>query len=380
MNIVFTIDRNYLQHMCVVLKSIVKNTEQQLCVYVISKDITEDDKALVKRNFNNDAVRFDFITIDPEQLLALHINTNHLPIEVLFRLIAPNLLPDSVDKAIFLDSDIIVLADLANLYNQQLEGYLLGAVVDVIYDAYQNLHLPSILDYFNAGVMLIDISRWKQEQFTQQLLEYAKAHAATLRYADQDVLNGVLQGKWKRLPQQWNVISNVFENPAVFKQFFGEQQHNVMVEHASLIHFTGDIKPWSLFSNHPYQKYYDLYYEMCTGFDWKRQSTLPDALAVYLFGSSINAMEMSKKLETRNIEVAGYIDNNPERQGQWFQHKLIVAPSEYNVATNRPIIIASSYTQQITEQLEQMGMIYKQDFFKNLSEYENYVIGCDNRV
>ncbi|MCL9662782.1 glycosyltransferase family 8 protein [Paenibacillus hunanensis] len=380
MNIVFTVDRNYVQHMCVVLKSIVTHTDESISLYILSKDLNEEDQELIARNFMHDPVNFHFIYIDPEQLLALNIDTNHLPIEVLFRLVAPNLLPDVVEKAIFLDSDIIILDDLNILYSMELEHHVVGAVVDVIYDAYQNLQLPSILDYFNAGVMLINISEWRKQKFTQQLIAYAKKYSHKLRYADQDILNGVLQGNWKRLPQQWNVISNVFENPAVFKQFFGEEQYEFLINRASLIHFTGDIKPWSLFSNHPYRKYYDLYYAMCVGFRWERKTELLCKLPVYLFGSSTNALEMSKKLHEQHIEVRGYIDNNPERQGQKLNDKFIIAPDEYPIHTDVPILIASSYTQQIASQLEQMGMIYRQDFFKNLSEYENYVMGRDQDV
>ncbi|WP_037287232.1 glycosyltransferase family 8 protein [Saccharibacillus sacchari] len=380
MNIVFTIDRNYIQHLCVTLKSILRHTKTNLSAYIIGKDLGEPDRRLIEENFIDDEIRFFFIEINPDRLLRLGIDTNHLPIEVLFRLVAPELLPDSVEKAIFMDCDIVVLDDLAILYETELEGYLLGAVVDIIYEAYRILNLDSILDYFNAGVMLIDIFSWRKQDFTAQALKYASENAAILRYADQDILNGLLRGVWKRLPQQWNVITNLFENPTVFQKTFGEERHAQVSGRPSLVHFTGDIKPWSFFSNHPYRDRYDLYYRMCSGFAWERKSSFAYACPLYLFGSSVNAIEMSKKLEAANMTIQGYIDNDRQKQGLLLREKPIIAPDTYNAAENSLIIIASSYTREISEQLEQMGLIYKQDFFKNLSEYENYLTGCEKNV
>lgn len=380
MNIVFTVDRNYVQHLCVTLKSILRHTNANLSVYIINKDLDEPDRQLIEENFIDDKVQIFFVKIDPNRLFRLGIDTNHLPVEVLFRLVAPELLPNSVEKAIFMDCDIIVLDDLAVLYETELEGNLIGAVVDVIYEAYRTLNLDSMLDYFNAGVMLIDVFAWRKQGFTAQTLKYASENAAMLRYADQDILNGVLRGAWKRLPQPWNVITNLFENPNVFQEIFGEEQHGLISGRPSLIHFTGDIKPWSFFSNHPYRDRYDLYYRMCTGFAWERRASFACGCALYLFGSSVNAIELSKKLEAANMTVQGYIDNDRQKQGLLLREKPIMAPDAYKPAENSLIIIASSYTREISEQLEQMGLTYKRDFFKNLSEYENYLTGREKNV
>jgi lipopolysaccharide biosynthesis glycosyltransferase len=96
---------------------------------------------------------------------------------------------------------------------------------------YRELRLPASTKYFNAGVMVIDLDRWKALRIRERALHYARTHP-TMRFADQEALNAVTGGKWAEFPMEWNcpVEDDLLD------------EHHPM--DPRIIHFLGPQKPW----------------------------------------------------------------------------------------------------------------------------------------
>ncbi len=151
------------------------------------------------------------------------------------RLVLPALLQGECDRLIFLDCDILIHASLKPLAATDLEGFVVGAVLEdqAIHPAHdERLPLSPEVPYFNAGVMVIDVARWLSEKIAERCFQFIAEHEPKLRFAEQDALNCVLAGAWKELPREWNVI------------------HRRSKEHGEpvtpfITHFAGGVKPWS---------------------------------------------------------------------------------------------------------------------------------------
>ena len=136
--------------------------------------------------------------------------------ETYYRLLSPVLLP-SVAKTIYLDADLVVLHDVAELFDVDVSGRLLAAIRDpdtagqvAGYDPMVRPYLErevGIRDtstYFQAGVLLLNLAEFRRSHPTEEML--ALAESKVWRWPDQDLLNSLAQGDYVRLDPRWNVL------------------------------------------------------------------------------------------------------------------------------------------------------------------------------
>ncbi len=186
-------------------------------------------------------------------------------VTVYFRLLIGEELPESVKCVIFLDVDILVRGDLAELWNRPFAGHVIQAVPDAYADT---LHLPRFrkiaetlslplsheAQYFNAGVQFVDLQAWRSENIGRQAMEFLVAHGEHLKERDQDALNCILVDRWNPLPATWNL----HELPhCLFLWRSGraaEDESQPAFENPKVIHFIGPRKPWHGDSTHIYQR------------------------------------------------------------------------------------------------------------------------------
>ncbi len=107
--------------------------------------------------------------------------------------------------------------------------------------------------YFNSGMMLIDLVRWRAKSITQKVLDYINQNPEKLRFHDQDALNAILYNDWLHLHPQWNAQSNHcngnhFSTRTELLEPYAETR-----EDPKLIHFCGHVKPWHENCENPYR-------------------------------------------------------------------------------------------------------------------------------
>lgn len=178
-----------------------------------------------------------------------------------YRLALPELLPGT-DRLLYLDCDTLVLGALAPLWEIELGGAAIGAVTNV-FPPYL-VHRPDDLgirrhEYFNSGVLLMDLAVWRAQKLGERILQSARAEPGRLVFPDQDALNAELHASWYPLHPRWNCQNGIF--------YFGTAEDLLGAVPAAdararpmIIHFEGrDLaKPWHYLSTHPYrQAYFD---------------------------------------------------------------------------------------------------------------------------
>lgn len=190
---------------------------------------------MLHERFSNFTI--EFISVESNEKFA-HIELrNYLTTACFARLLIPDLKPD-LGKIIYLDCDTIVMQDISQLYDQELDGYALGAVPDPnVYNVPEKraqLYPAALLSekhlYFNSGILLIDCNVWRKNDMLPKLMAAERMTAETRYYNDQDVLNKAFDANFKPLEIRFNVKSNLIT--------FCPQEHVV------IRHFTGFMKPW----------------------------------------------------------------------------------------------------------------------------------------
>lgn len=184
---------------------------------------------------------------------------------VWYRLFLPELLPER-ERVLYLDTDTLALQSLEPLYSHDLDGCVLGAVASPMSQKSvahcRLIGMGPAEDYFNSGVLLMDLVRMRESGFTEAVLS-AAATAPALTFADQDALNLACREHWLRLHPKWNALSHLWlPHGAVGARAPASPYSDLQLEAAArspaLVHFEGPVfvKPWFFRSIHPHREIY----------------------------------------------------------------------------------------------------------------------------
>lgn len=176
--------------------------------------------------------------------LAAAPSDAHFPREASFPLLMPELLPESLDRVLFMDADMLVLDDVMPLWDTPLEGHVLAAAVDGAVPrcsaprgvkGWRARGIPADAPYFNCGLLLADLGRWRQRDVTRSALQYMRVTREPIDFLHQEALNAVLWDDWQRLDQRWNLPAS----PAGPFAARGPE-----LRRPGIVHFAGRLKPW----------------------------------------------------------------------------------------------------------------------------------------
>ena len=244
-DIVFGIDNNYSKYCAIAIQSILShlNSNYKLNIAIIYEKLSI-------KSLNN------FKTIKSKQLnkitfhkiyLKKFMKSNYWHKSIFYRFYIDRILPKNIKKIIYIDSDIFVNDSIHKLYNIDLKNYNIGAVIDagtINRNYLDKLEMKSNV-YFNSGVLLINIKKWKSDKITTKLEKTIKKYGANLQNPDQDLLNIIFEKKFKIINPKWNLQTIMYSNYKYWKYLKNKGVH----------HFTF-VKPWRSYSSHPKSKVY----------------------------------------------------------------------------------------------------------------------------
>lgn len=263
-NIVFASDDNYAQHIAVVMASIIAKTKEEVCFFVINDNISSEKITKLKNTAVKLNTTVEFIAVQEEQFKNVYLS-GHVSKAAYFRLALADIMPGDIEKVIYLDVDLLVYDDVKNLWQNDIKKYALAAVPDFGIMASNRLcsqkkeviGLPKGKAYFNSGVLLINLKKWRQENYTKQILDII--HKNQFPHHDQDALNKLFMNNWLTLDLRWNIIPPVYNlfPKVLFNKFFKKQALEAK-RNPAIVHYAGRYKPWE-FTYH--QGFNDMYYK-----------------------------------------------------------------------------------------------------------------------
>ena len=240
-------DNNYVQHCMAMLCSLFENNKGYIFnVHLLHHGLSVEGQVLITTLCKNYKNMITFYDIDEKLTAEFRISEDHpnLSVATYYRLLLPSLLNEDVDRLLYLDCDVIVLTNIMELYNLDLVGYGVAAVRDATpvnnhHRLIMGLELNDIA--FCAGVLMINLSYWREHNCQQNMLKYINKMGARLILEDQDVLNHEFHNHWFQLAHKYSKFPMAL---AVIDQ---AQKKADILEYAfspSILHYASFTKPW----------------------------------------------------------------------------------------------------------------------------------------
>ena len=244
------------------------NQNHKIVVHILDGGISFKNRLKLFLLFKRLKFKFKFYKIDYSKIINAPIS-NHISFASYNRIFLSTAISSRIDKILYLDCDLIVLKDISSFFEFNLENYYLGAVCEIVDEETKNrLELGKDFQYFNAGVQIVNLKKWRDENFEKTLVNFITKNKGKIISHDQDVLNFCAKGNWLMLDFKYNVTHFFYYPEKYPHEFFNiqlEEYQNVKKE-AIIVHFTSQDKPWTLESTHPekdlYFKYLLSYYQL----------------------------------------------------------------------------------------------------------------------
>jgi lipopolysaccharide biosynthesis glycosyltransferase len=270
MNIVLTVDNNFAPQAAACITSVCENNTSATSIsfYILTTGIEESAQVKLQSLVTSYKRSLHILDIgDIYQYFDSDFDTEGWNEIVLARLIMSRFLPESINRVLYLDGDTIVRRNLTELWETDLNGCILGAVREPTATIDQRKRLKiSDMRYFNAGVLLIDLNAWRQENIEQLLFDYCRANWQNLFANDQDAINGALAGRIMELSPAYNYVNSFYyyPYPALTKMvepanYIPRNSYEKAVSNPAIIHYLGEERPWRAGNTHQYRNDYMRY-------------------------------------------------------------------------------------------------------------------------
>lgn len=313
LNVLYLTDNNYATYAGVSITSLFINNKHidKITVYIIDDNIAKNNKEKFCRlaeEYGREIIFLD-LTEGIRILESVGAPKYRNSYTTYLKLFTFNLLPDSVKRIFFIDSDTVVVGDLSEVIDLDMEGCMIGAVRDGISHPYKMALGYDYNDsWFNMGVMLVDVDKWKEGRAQDKVIEQLKKRTAYIA-VDQDILNITQHGNIMTLHPKYNATAHhyvykekdfrrAFPQGGFYESYeiMEEAQKEAVVRHFE--RFVGE-SAWNAGTAHPYAKLFDKYLQVSLWKDYEKKPSnltgvlkienilyriLPKKIFVYIYG------------------------------------------------------------------------------------------------
>ena len=371
--IVFATDDNYVFATCVAIYSIIQNNaDDDFHFILLTKNVfSAENNSLISKL--QDLCMVTIIYVDKEMVSNVKRTIDYISEATFYRLLIPDLL-SGYSKCIYLDSDIVVVNEISELFKVDISDSYICGVSDIQFkqnlDGFKNhcnrIALPYPSKYVNAGVLLMNLDLIRKDNISKCFYENM---VKSFPMQDQDIINLCCKKKIKCLDVRYNYFS--------VYGFFNKNKEMVSslslqpadLSDISIIHYAATEKPW-LNSKSVFSKFWwdcakkilpdEFLCKVCAlekerrklDFDTKTMQLFAEDLPVYIFGYT----EFSKTVcdylvRNRICRVMGFIDNAPAKNGAMYGN-LCVSPyrniADLNGRINVLVIARNRYKEIVS--------------------------------
>lgn len=239
MNLLFCIDNNYIDRFLETVMSIFRYENKNINIFILHNGISDENIKLIESFIlKYESCKVIFYYVDTNNKV-LPISISYISEVTYLRLFAPFVIKEQIDRLLYLDCDIICCETFEDMYNTNLDGKIIGAVKNIqlssdseLYEFFNNnIGLPENNEYINAGVLLIDVNKYKEYISIDDIVNFIEQNKEILVMQDQDVINKLFYKKIKILDLKYNYQINSIDDGF-------ETYDNVFV------HYSKQEKPW----------------------------------------------------------------------------------------------------------------------------------------
>ncbi|MGI5888430.1 MAG: glycosyltransferase family 8 protein [Oscillospiraceae bacterium] len=247
MNILVTIDGNYVRQLCVMLKSLrCSNQDEALKLYILHRSLIPEDIGRISSLLDGDGIEIFPVPITEPEVEDAPTSARY-PIEIYDRIYAGRYLPVDLKRVLYLDPDTIILRDLSELWTMDLGDSWFAAASHVreFGKAVNSIRLTSDLEgpYINTGVMLMDLQKMRENIDPSDVQRFINTHRYRMNLPDQDILSALYGSHIFALdPFIYNMTERMLapgKEQMAFRRSLDWVDSNTRI-----IHYVGRNKPW----------------------------------------------------------------------------------------------------------------------------------------
>lgn len=250
-NVVLASDEKFAAPCMVTIVSILENNKDNDCrIYLLNAGFSKSSIYRFKELSRLYDREIHLIEVSLDKFKNLLISPIY-SIVTYFRFLIPEILKDC-NKCIYLDSDIIVRHSLTDFWNTDIENKACAVVADQNGDNILESNRLRIknLHYFNAGVLLMNLNYWRENNLCGHLIEDLQSHQYEYKYYDQDAMNALLYDKVVFVSFKYNFQNELYlKNRYISFEYWDDIDKSA--KDPVIIHYCAAIKPWHSNCIHP---------------------------------------------------------------------------------------------------------------------------------
>ena len=250
MNILVTINDQYINQLNILLNSIQKsNKNKKFNVYVLHRNLKEKQIEEIKKRLDLRNFCIKDIKVQESEINNLPVYEQRYPIEIYFRIFATKYLPDDIDRVLYLDADTLVINKLDELYNMDFEGNYFIATTHIrkMLHKFNEIRLGIEEDepYINTGVLLMNLKELRKIKLEKEITNFMQKNKKKLILPDKDIISTIYGNKIKIVSDlkynlgDRNLNYYNLNNP---KNKIGMKW---ICKNTVIIHYYGRNKPWN---------------------------------------------------------------------------------------------------------------------------------------
>lgn len=261
LHVVIASDGNYMHLVSVCITSLFDTNDEPIHVHLLSNRIGEDALGELEEIVR---IHGGALSIYPIENLRERLTIDvpdTISVTSYARLFVCSLLPENIDRLLYIDCDIMFNDSIAELFDTDMDGCLVAGVLDPLISRTYKREINIACDepYINAGVLLIPLTVWRKENMERRFIDYLVAHNGKVHHHDQGIINAICAGRKRIVSPRYNAMSNCFCFPwksirSINIPFYDKAEYESASRNPAIIHFTGAIlnRPWVEGCSHPY--------------------------------------------------------------------------------------------------------------------------------
>ncbi len=259
--------------------------DRQLSIFVVDVGIPRSEKGKIEQLADSTRISIEWLhPAESHRDLIKSLPGGYVGRNCYYKMLIPELLGPEHSRTIYLDSDVIVEADIGELWDINMgENYVLAArdLINPFVSSpfglanWRELGRRPDEFLFNSGVLVLNNAKWREEKIFSRLAGYLRDNRQSVRLCDQDAMNAIFRRDWGRLDPLWNVLP--YMKVARGYSLLDRESHEALIMNARILHFCGPGKPWKWTCSHPRKERFFYYLDKTPWEGWRPKWWVIDA-------------------------------------------------------------------------------------------------------
>lgn len=242
-NVAYAINEGYVNYCIVSMASLIENNRKaDIHFHILTDNLSENAIHKLERFVTSENALISFHIVP--DIYVSDLTVNDWSKHAWFRLFLPDILDESIDRVLYLDTDTIVCGDLSDLFTIDLGNYSIAGCMDYMGfkdGIYKRLGYPESHGYICSGVLVMNLKYFREHDLSRRIIGFARKNPELIQFPDQDAINYICHTSIKLLPLKYDMLAPFFTD----KEFIRLHENDVreMLQDPKIIHYAG-CNPW----------------------------------------------------------------------------------------------------------------------------------------